>query len=153
MIPLPKGEGRALYVPTDARVDAYEPKKKRRRCQCGGRGEWVWKERTKHHWTPGEVICSRCLIYQKLEEQRERIDEFLRKLIVTAAGDPVRLKKLSETVNMVDDPPTLTDQGCWNLAHVVVITAKAGIGGRPKRSVQPIASKEKEDDSSDGSHP
>jgi hypothetical protein len=132
MIPHLPG-GKALYIPDGVWVEAYERKKRRKRCSCGNPGEWLWRERTKHHWTPGEVVCSRCLIEEKLADQKERVNDFLRKLVVTAGGDRARLKKLSETVNVADDPPTLTPKGYWNLAHVVVITSKAG------RRVQPLA--------------
>lgn len=133
MIPEVRKGGKAIYLPADVRVSAYEPKKKRRKCQCGCPGEWLWQKRTKRHWTPGDVVCSRCLLYVKLEDQREKIDDFLRKLVVTASGDASRTAKLVETVNMEEDPPTLTDQGCWNLAHVVVITSKAGVKNLPRR--------------------
>jgi len=133
MIPLDAGDGKALYIPKGCMASAYEPKKKRKPCSCGARGDWLWQEKTKHHWTPGEVVCSRCLLFVKLADQKERIDNFLRKAIVSAAGHPERLKKLAETVNVADDPPTLTDKGCWNLAHVVVITSKAGLRTPPPR--------------------
>ena len=134
MIPLTQGEGKALYIPKGCRASAYEPKKKRKLCSCGARADWIWQEKTKHHWTPPEPLCSRCLIEVKLADQKERIDNFLRKAIVASSGNPGRLRKLSQTVNVTEDPPTLNEKGYWNLAHVVVITSKAGLRTPPPRS-------------------
>lgn len=133
MIPLTQGDGKALYIPKESRASAYEPKKKRKPCSCGAKAHWVWQDKTKHHWTPEEPICSRCLVDVKLADQTERVENFLRKAIVSASGHPERLQKLAQTVNVTDDPPTLNEKGYWNLAHVVVITSKAGLRTPPPR--------------------
>jgi len=124
MIPDDTKRGKSLYLPPDVKCFAYEPAKKRQKCACGHKGEWVWQERTKHYWTRGEVLCSRCLIVEKLKDQAEKVESFIQATVLVAHEHPERMEKLAEAVDMTTDPPTLTDKGYWNLAHVVVLTHK-----------------------------
>ena len=123
LFPENPAEGKAIYLPKDTWADAYDPPKRRKKCECGARGEWIWRQKTTHAWST-EIICSRCLIDVKLADQQDKVEMFVRKAILVAAGDQEKLKKLSETINVVEDPPTLTEKGYWNLAHVAVLTHK-----------------------------
>lgn len=113
MFPVDPTDGKALYIPEGVSVEAYDPRKKRRKCACGGRGEWRWN---------GEIICSRCLIQVKLADQKEKVEFFVRMTVLTARDDRERWEQLMETVHVGDDPPTLKEGGYWNLANVIVLT-------------------------------
>lgn len=113
MIPADPTEGKAIYIPEGVRVEPYEPKKKRRKCSCGGRGEWYWN---------GEIICSKCLIDVKLADQKPKVEYFIHLTILTAKGVPERWEQIQATVNTETDPPTLNEKGYRNLASIVVVT-------------------------------
>jgi hypothetical protein len=122
MIPVDPTSGKALYIPEGVSVEAYDPKKKRRKCMCSGRGEWRWN---------GEIICSRCLIDDKLADQKAKVEFFVRMTVLAARDDHARWEQLMDTVHVGNDPPTLKPKGYWNLANIIVMTHR--FGNRYKR--------------------
>jgi hypothetical protein len=122
MIPPEENQKKAIYIPLGVRCMAYEPKKKRRKCDvCEGRGEWRWN---------AEIVCSRCLINVKLADQKEKVDHFIKTTAMVGRGDPDAEKELAECLDMSTDPVTLTDRGYWRMAHVVVIMHRTLRRGR-----------------------
>lgn len=120
MMPADPTEGKALYVPEGVKVEAYEPRKRRRACACGGRGEWKWN---------GEVTCSKCFLDVKMAEQRGKVEHFIRMALLTGGNEP----GLDEAVDRSVDPPVLTAKGYWKLVNVIVLTHRFRRMGRMRR--------------------
>jgi len=122
-VPKDSTKGTAIWIPRGVRCEAYEPKKKRRPCDlCGGRGEWRWN---------AEVVCSKCLIEVKLEDQSEKVQNFIRKTLLVSRGRQEAEDELAGSVDTTTDPPTLTAKGYWKLAHVIVIMHRTLNRGKP----------------------
>lgn len=102
---------RGIYLPPGVTVTQI-PKMEREDCACGKRAWWKWND-------GGALtsLCHRCLIEEKLKEQRENI-EYMMAMggIVTGNKDSIQDRVTGEGF--------LTETGYKQLAHVIVMTNK-----------------------------